>query len=89
MNRQESPKHPLRGNSGGNTLKEDRYYVQRLTDQVFVIRERLSVDGEPGPNDRFVRAFDFREDAYLYVHNVNDKQRRLDEQYGHWEQRAI
>ncbi|HLZ57221.1 MAG TPA: hypothetical protein VKR06_09765 [Ktedonosporobacter sp.] len=67
---------------------EDRYYVQCLTAQVFVIRERLSVDGKPGPNDRFVRAFDMRDDAYMYVHDVNEAQRKLDEQYGHWVQHA-
>ena len=70
-------------------MMQDRYYVQRLTEQVFVIRERLSVDGEPGPDDRLVRAFDIRHDAYMYVHSVNEKQRKLDEQYGHWAQRAL
>jgi hypothetical protein len=70
-------------------MMQDRYYIQCLTEQIFVIRERLSVDGEPGANDRFVRAFDIHHDAYLYVHRVNDRQRELDEQYGHWAKRAI
>jgi len=76
-------------NVGGITMMEDRYYVQRLTEQVFLIRERISADGEPGPNDRLVRSFDVRHDAYMYADRVNDMQRKLDEQYGHWVQHAI
>ena len=68
---------------------EDRYYVQRLTEQVFLIRERVSADKEPGPTDRLVKSFDARHDAYLYVESVNEKQRKLDEHYGHWVQQAI
>ena len=70
-------------------MMEDRYYVQRLTEQVFLVRERVSADGEPGPGDRIVRAFDVRHDAYLYAESVNDRQRKLDECYGHWTQDAI
>ena len=79
---------PLLGNVGGITMTEDRYYVQHLTDQVFLIRERLSADGKPGPNDRIIRAFDVRHDAYMYVGSVNKRQRKLDEHYGHWVQHA-
>ena len=68
---------------------EDRYYVQRLTEQVFLIRERMSVDGKPGPDDRIVRSFDIRHDAYMYAGTVNDKQKKLDEHHGHWAQPAI
>ena len=68
---------------------ENRYYVQRLTEQVFLIRERISADGEPGPNDRLVRSFDVRHDAYMYADSMNDIQRKLDEHYGHWAQHAI
>ena len=67
----------------------DRYYVQQLTEQVFLIRERMSADGEPGPDDRIVRSFDIRHDAYMYAGTMNDKQRKLDEQHGHWVQNAI
>ena len=70
-------------------MMEDRYYVQCLSEQVFLIRERLSADGEPGPDDRIVRSFDVRHDAYVYADSVNDMQRKLDEQYGHWVQQAI
>ena len=68
---------------------EDRYYVQRLTEQVFLIRERTSAGGEPGPDDRIVRSFDIRQDAYMFVDTVNEKQKKLDEHYGHWAQPAI
>ncbi|HLX56200.1 MAG TPA: hypothetical protein VKR83_04180 [Ktedonobacteraceae bacterium] len=79
----------MQGNDGSVTMLEDRYYVQRLTEQVFVIRERMSADGEPGPDDRIVRSFDVRHDAYMYVDSMNDKQKKLDEQYGRWAQSAI
>jgi len=70
-------------------MREDRYYVQRLTEQVFLVRERLSPSGGPDPNDRHVRSFDNHRDAYLYASSVNEIQRKLDEQYGHWAQHAI
>ena len=68
--------------------QEDRYYVQRLTDQVIVVRECTSPEGEPGPDDRIVRSFDVRHDAYAYAESMNEKQRTLDEQYGPWAQHA-
>jgi hypothetical protein len=68
---------------------EDRYYVQRLTEQVFLVRERVSTEGKPGPGDRIVRSFDARHDAYVYAESVNDMQRKLDEQHGHWAQHPI
>ena len=69
----------LRNNVEGVMMKEDRYYVQRLTEQVFLIRERLSANGAPGPDDRIVRSFDIRHDAHAYADSVNEKQRKLDE----------
>lgn len=53
---------------------KDRYYVQRLTEQIFLIRERMSADGEPGPDDRIVRSFSVRHDAYMYADSLNNKQ---------------
>jgi hypothetical protein len=70
-------------------MMEDRYYVQHLTEQVFLIRERKSAEEGPGPDDRIVRSFDVRHDAYMYADSVNDKQRKLDADYGHWVQNAI
>ncbi len=68
---------------------EDRYYVQRLTEQIFLVRERLSADREPGPDDRIVRSFDIRHDAYMYADGMNDAQRKLDEQHSRSAQNAI
>ena len=68
---------------------KDRYYVQRLTEQIFLIRERTSADGEPGPDDRIVRSFDVRHDAYMYADSVNNKQKKLDEHLGRQEQHAL
>ena len=70
-------------------MREDRYYVQCLTEHVFLIRERLSASGGSDPNDRHVRSFDNHRDAYLYASNMNEIQRKLDECYGHWAQHAI
>lgn len=69
-------------------LMTERYYVQRLTEHIFVVRERQSQEGGPGPNDRIVRSFDFRQDAYMYVDSVNGMQKTLDEQHGQWTQDA-
>ena len=55
-------------------MMEDRYYVQRLTEQVFLVRERISIDGRPGPDDRLVRSFDMRHDAEMYAGSVNERQ---------------
>jgi hypothetical protein len=84
MSKQELPE-----SVGGTTIMADRYYVQRLTEQVFLIRERISADGEPGPNDPIVRSFDIRHDADMYANTVNDKQRKLDKDHGRWTQRPI
>lgn len=70
-------------------MTEDRYYVQRLTEQVFLVRERTSSEGEARADDRIVRSFDVRHDANLYVESMNEQQRMLDEQYGHWAQHAL
>ncbi|GCE03660.1 hypothetical protein [Dictyobacter aurantiacus] len=50
---------------------KNRYYVQPLTEQVYLIRERLSASGGPGPNDPIVRSFSVRHDAYMYVNSIN------------------
>lgn len=70
-------------------MMDDRYYVQCLTAQIFLIRERISVDSKPGSNDRLVRAFDARHDADVFARCVNEKQMQLDELYGHWVQHAL
>ena len=61
-------------------MMEDRYYVQHLAEQVFLVRERTSPDGGSGPDDRIVRSFDVRQDAYMFANSMNEKQKQLDEQ---------
>ena len=70
-------------------MLEDRYYVQQLTQQIFLVRQRKSVEEEPGPDDRIVRSFNIRHDAYIYASSMNEKQREIDEQHGHRAQAAI
>jgi hypothetical protein len=67
---------------------KDRYYVQHLTRGVFLVRERVSQESTPGPDDRVIRAFDILHDADTYVRTVNATQRSLDEQFGPWVQDA-
>ncbi|GCE25317.1 hypothetical protein KDA_08010 [Dictyobacter alpinus] len=52
---------------------KNRYYVQPLTEQVFLIRERTSMSGGPGPNDPIVRSFSVRHDAYMYAGKMNSE----------------
>ena len=60
-------------------MMDDRYYVQHLTERVFLVRERVSPDGAPGPDDRIVRSFDIRQDAHLFADSMNEKQKQRDE----------
>ena len=48
-------------------MLEDRYYVQQLTPQIFLVRQRKSVEEEPGPDDDIVRSFNIRHDAYIFA----------------------
>lgn len=75
--------------AGGITVIEDRYYVQRLTEQVYVVRERLSAGEGSGSDDRIVRSFIVGHDAYMYADSLNEKQRELDQHYGIWAQHAV
>jgi hypothetical protein len=61
-------------------MMQDRYYVQHLTERVFLVRERMSPDGGSGPDDRIVRSFDVRHDAYKFADSMNEKQKQLDNQ---------
>ncbi|MBO0781194.1 MAG: hypothetical protein J2P37_20430 [Ktedonobacteraceae bacterium] len=89
MRKQEPPPSSAPGNVGRSAMKEDRYYIQRLTEQVFLIRERLFASEGPKPTDRHVRSFDNYHDASQYVSSANELQRELDAQHGHWTQHAI
>lgn len=70
-------------------MREERYYVQRLTEQVYVVRERLAAGEESGSDDRIVRSFNVGQDAYRYADTMNERQRELDKHHGHWAQRAV
>ena len=61
-------------------MMQDRYYVQHLTDRVFLVRERMSPDVGPGPDDRIVRSFEVRHDASIFAETMNEKQKQLDDQ---------
>jgi hypothetical protein len=50
----------------------NRYYVQRLTEQIFWVRERLSVEGASGADDRIIRSFQILHDASLYANRLNE-----------------
>jgi hypothetical protein len=71
MSKQEPAKIPSPGNGKGNMIA-NRYYVQQLTEQIFVVRERLSADGAPGADDRIVRSFSILHDAYAYASSLNN-----------------
>jgi predicted DNA-binding WGR domain protein len=67
---------------------DNRYYVLRLTKYLYHIRERRE-GRKPLPGDRTVQQFQKREDALAYALRVNEKQRKLDAEYGHWRQSAV
>ena len=69
----EKGSHPSSsGNKEESTMKEGRYYVQALTEHIFLVRERQSIYVEPGVNDIIVRSFDVRYDAYSYANSMNE-----------------
>lgn len=52
---------------------KNRYYVQPLTEEMFIIRERVSMSRQkgPGPNDHVIRTFTVRHDAYRFAYQMN------------------
>lgn len=75
MSKQE-PSQPLLPdpeNVEGVSIKS-RYYVQPLTEQIFLVRECLSVDGIPGSDDHIVRSFNVFQDAQRYASSLNNAQ---------------
>jgi len=71
MGKQEPVNIPSPGN-GEEKMIANRYYVQQLTEQIFLVRERLSADGASGADDRIVRSFSILHDAYAYANSLND-----------------
>ncbi len=78
MNKQKIAHQPSTGTSGRHTVTEERYYVQKITEQIFVIRDRVPADDEAEHNARIIKSFDMGHDAYVYVDMLNEKQRKLD-----------
>jgi hypothetical protein len=74
MSKQEPSQSPLQGNVEGKRGSEGRYYVQSLTESVFMVRRCLSEEGKSGPDDRIVRSFDIYHDASSYADNLNSEQ---------------
>ena len=70
-------------------MVKDRYYVQRLAREVFLVRQHISQERTSGPDDRVIRAFDFLQDADNYARMLNATQRSLDERFGAWVQDAV
>jgi hypothetical protein len=71
MSKQEPSKSSSPGNSKGSMIA-NRYYVQHLTEQIFLVRERLSANGMPGADDRIVHSFSTLHDAHAYASSLND-----------------
>ncbi len=74
MSKQEPSQFPLPGTVEKKSMGEGHYYVQSLTEHVFVVRRCLSIDGKPGSDDRIIRSFDIRHDAYSYTNSMNGEQ---------------
>jgi hypothetical protein len=67
----------MSGNSRKGTTTQDRYYVQSITEQIFVIREHTSTSEGTG-QDHIIKSFDTRHDAYAHADVLNEQQRKLD-----------
>ena len=69
---------PVMGNNGRNKMTEERYYVQKITEQIFVVRERVPEHEALEHGTHIIKSFDMSHDAYVYVDMLNAKQRKLD-----------
>ena len=69
MSEQQSSQPSLPGHVEGKTAGEQHYYVQVLTESIFLVRKCLA--GKPGPDDSIIRSFNVRHDAYSYANSMN------------------
>lgn len=69
---------------------ERRYYVRRVNESQCEVREHAAPNAEPTGEDRLVRD-DFPDPghAHYFADTMNQLQRRLDDQHGHWVQKAV
>lgn len=72
MSNQEISRSSLPEDREESIAKKGRYYVQVLTDRIFLVRECQSTDGKPGADDILIRSFEVREDAYFYANSMNE-----------------
>jgi hypothetical protein len=76
MSKHMSTERETQPSSSGTTersaRREGRYYVQALTEHIFLVRERQSIYVKPGVDDIIVRSFDVRYDAYSYANSMNE-----------------
>lgn len=72
MSNEEISQSSLPKSGEGNRAKKGRYYVQVLTDRIFLVRECQATDGKPGVNDILIRSFEVREDAYNYANSLGE-----------------
>lgn len=70
----EEESQPSSRNKEGSTAREGRYYVQTLTEHIFLVRERQSIYVKPGVDDVIVRSFDVLYDAYSYANSMNGQE---------------
>jgi hypothetical protein len=56
----------------GSIAKKGHYYVQALTERIFLVRQSLASDGKPGADDIIVRSFEVRADASSYAKSMNE-----------------
>jgi hypothetical protein len=67
----------------------DRYYIERMSETHFVVREHKTDSVEVGPDDPIVRnEISTREDANGYARAMNELQRKLDLEHGRWTKQA-
>lgn len=74
MNKQEPSQSPLQGRVEREKMREEHYYVQTLTERIFLVRRCLPGEGKPGPDDPIIRSFDIRHDASSYADSMNNGQ---------------
>ncbi len=78
MNKQKTTHQSHTNSSGRNSVTEERYYVQKITEQIFVIRDRFPEHEEPEHHTRIIKSFNVGHDAYAYVEKLNEKLGKLD-----------
>lgn len=69
MSEQQSSRSSLSSHVEGKVVGEQHYYVQVLTESIFVVRKCLAE--KPGPDDSIVRSFNVHHDALSYASSMN------------------